>query len=92
GIGLPVATESGLGLPRPEIPALFLVGERDTFGPPGDLGRFVAGSGRIVVVPRADHFFEGRLDAVEKAVGRFLAELSLPVLSGEGFAGPAAGR
>ena len=79
GIGLPVATESALGLPRPEIPALYLVGERDTFGPPGDLGRFVAGSGRIVEVEGADHFFEGRLDALEEEVGRFLAELTLPV-------------
>ena len=79
GIGLPVATESALGLSRPGIPALFLVGERDTFGPPGDLERFVAGSGRIVEVEGADHFFEGRLDALEEEIGRFLAELTLPV-------------
>ena len=79
GVGLPVATESGQGLPLPEVPALFLVGERDTFGPPADLERFVGGSGRIVKVPGADHFFEGRLDAVEREVGSFLAGLPLPV-------------
>jgi alpha/beta superfamily hydrolase len=31
--------------------------------------------GRIVEVPGADHFLEGRLDELEKAIGGFLAEL-----------------
>src|SRR6266536_1476573 len=75
GIGLPVASESGLDLPRPEVPALFLVGERDTFGPPGELARFLGDTSSIVEVSEADHFFEGRLDAVEEAIGGFLDKL-----------------
>ena len=75
GIGLPVASESGRHLPRPRVPALFVVGERDSFGPPSRLRAFVGDSGEIVEVPEADHFFEGKLEAVEEAVGRFLAAL-----------------
>lgn len=79
GVGLPVATDSSLGLVAPHVPALFVVGERDTFGPPDRLRRFVAGSGAVVEVPDADHFFDGKLDAVEKEISRFLAALREPV-------------
>ncbi len=46
GLGLPVATESGRMLPRlPENrPALFVVGERDAYGPPEKLARFLQGA------------------------------------------------
>lgn len=74
-LGLPVATESGRLIPRPAVPALYVVGERDTFGPPEELARFVAGAGALVVVPGADHFFEGRLEAVGGAIGEFLSAL-----------------
>src|SRR5262245_13807928 len=53
-LGLPLATESGRLVPRPprEVPSLFVVGENDTFGPPAELERFLAGSGhRMVVIP-----------------------------------------
>ncbi len=76
GLGLPVATESGRLLPRPSVPALFVVGELDRFGPPEDLARFVRDSGRIVRVPNADHFFEGRLDAVAEAIAAFVDGLA----------------
>lgn len=79
GIGLPVASEAGRHLPRPRVPALFVVGERDSFGPPSRLRAFVGDSGEIVEVPEADHFFDGKLEAVEEAVGRFLAALPSPV-------------
>ena len=39
-LGLPLATESGRLVPRPpaSVPSLFVVGENDTFGPPGGSG------------------------------------------------------
>jgi len=78
GIGLPVATESVAGTPRPAVPALFLVGERDAYGPPQRLADFVGDSGRIVVVPDADHFLDGKLERLEAALKEFLAGLSAP--------------
>lgn len=79
GAGLPLASSSGQGLPPPAFPALFVVGEKDTFGPPSDLRAFVGDSGRIVEVPGTDHFFEGNLIELESAIGTFLR--TLPVSS-----------
>ncbi len=78
GLGLPVATESIRQAPRPVVPALFVVGEEDTFGPPDLLREFVGRSGTVVVVPHAGHFFEGRLPELEAAIGSFLRGLSVP--------------
>ena len=74
-LGLPVASESGQGIPHPAVPALFVVGEEDAFGPPQALQRFLGGTGRVVVVPGADHFFEGALDTVGEAITEFLTGL-----------------
>jgi alpha/beta superfamily hydrolase len=79
GVGVPVASDSGRLLPRPEVPALFVVGTLDTYGPPQFLRRFVGDTGRIVQVPGADHFFEGKLPLLEEAIARFLAELPAAV-------------
>jgi uncharacterized protein len=76
-VGLPLVTTSGIDVPRPKVPSLFVVGAEDTFGPPGPLERFVGDSGRVVVIPGADHFFAGRLDALEQAISEFLAGLSV---------------
>ncbi len=78
GVGLPLATKSDLP-PRPEVPALFIVGEHDAFGPPGELRRFAIGAGRVVEIAGADHFFEGKLPLVEEAITRFLADLPAAV-------------
>lgn len=88
GLGLPVATESGRMLPRPaaSVPALFLVGELDPFGPPDELVRFLQGSARVVVIPGANHFFEGHLEEVSAALRAFLEGL---VLSGGQASGKA---
>jgi alpha/beta superfamily hydrolase len=72
-LGLPLATESGRLVPRPGVPALYVVGERDAFGRPEDLERFVAGTGRVVVVPGAAHFFEGSLESVGSIIEDFLS-------------------
>ncbi len=87
GLGLPVATESGRMLPRPPAgrPALFVVGERDAYGPPGDLERFLQAApwARRVVIPGADHFFEGQLEEVGAEIRAFLESLSLPAIEGQ---------
>lgn len=72
GIGLPVATDSVAGTSKPSVPALFVSGERDQYGPPATLREWVGDSGEIVIVPGADHFFDGHLDELEAAVGKFL--------------------
>lgn len=74
-VGLPLATDSGRGVPLPEAPALFVTGERDRFGPPGQLERFLGGRHRMVVIPGADHFLEGRLEDLGEAIEAFLADL-----------------
>jgi uncharacterized protein len=81
-VGLPVATDSGRDVPFPRVPALFVTGEKDGYGPPEALERFVAGRGPVVIVPGADHFFEGRLDALGGAVADFLAGLPLSLRDG----------
>jgi len=74
-LGLPLATESGAGTPRPTVPTLYAVGANDTYGPPDLLARFVGGAGEIVVVPGTDHFFDDALDLLGEALDRFLARL-----------------
>ena len=81
-LGLPLATESAHMVPRPAVPVLYAVGERDVYGPPEDLARFVAGSGPVLVLPGADHFFEGSLEPLGAAIAAFL--VSLPVGQGAG--------
>ncbi len=76
GIGLPVATEAGTWT-RPAVPALFVVGENDPFGPPDLLRKIVRDAGQIVVIRDAGHFLEGRLAELEQAIAQFMA--SLPV-------------
>ena len=83
GLGLPVATEAGRLLPRPSVPALFLVGERVRFGPPTELARVLQGTARVMVVPEADHFFEGHLDVVAAEIRAFLEGLAPEAAAGK---------
>jgi len=86
GVGLPVATSSAQRLPRPDAalpPSLFVVGEHDTFGPPAKLREFVqhAENARVVEIPGADHFFEGKLPELEAAIRTFAStSFSVPVV------------
>lgn len=75
GAGLPVASISIADTPRPSVPALFVVGAKDTFGPPDGLREFVGNSGEIVVIPGADHFFAGHLDSLEATIRAFVERL-----------------
>ena len=81
GAGLPVGTASGaaLPLPMPGLPALFVVGEHDAFGPPAKLRQFLAGSSaQIIEIPGADHFFEGKLPELEAAIYAFASSIQNP--------------
>jgi len=78
GVGLPVATPAVTDAALPRVPSLFVVGQRDTFGPPRLLRDFVGASHQIVEVAAADHFLEGKLDVLEQAITSFLAGLTLP--------------
>lgn len=76
GVGVPLATVTGEPLPLPAVPALFVTGSEDVYGPPGLLREWAPEGARIVIVPGADHFLEGNLDLLEAAIGDFLTELS----------------
>jgi uncharacterized protein len=76
GVGVPLAAESGRDASPPRVPALFVTGEKDAFGPPAMLETFAPRSARVVVVPGADHFLDGKLPALERAVAEFLDALS----------------
>jgi alpha/beta superfamily hydrolase len=77
--GLPLATESGANLSRPRVPALFITGERDAYSQPALLADLADDSSEIVVVPDTDHFFEGKLPELDRAIARFLAGLPAAV-------------
>lgn len=75
GVGVPLASVTGDPPPRPAVPALFVTGSEDVYGPPALLGEWAGEVGRIVIVPGADHFLEGKLDSLEAAIRDFLATL-----------------
>jgi len=77
-LGYPVALETDRAhLEAVAVPRLFVQGERDPFGP-GETLRVMAEAlpppRVIVVIPGADHFFEGHLDALEGAVADWARE------------------
>ncbi len=79
-MGVPLLRFEGrFELPPTDAPVVWIQGERDEFGP-GALVREVVLrqglSGNLVrVVPGADHFFTGALDAFEEAAVEILAPL-----------------
>ena len=78
GVGLPLVTLSAAPPPMPmsRLPSLFVGGERDTFGPPAMLRKFLAGSGaQIVEIRGADHFLEGKLPELEAAIFTFASSI-----------------
>jgi len=75
GVGVPLASESPESLPLPKVPALFVVGSEDVYGPPRILSQWAGDSARIVEVRGANHFLDGRLDELEKALTSFLSDV-----------------
>lgn len=76
GVGVPLATVTGEPPPRPAVPMLFVTGSDDVYGPPRLLREWAPQGAQIVIVPGADHFLEGKLEALESALGDFLRGLS----------------
>lgn len=59
------------------LPKLFLSGDRDQFAPVEDLRDVAATSAepeKIVLLPGADHFFAGQLEAMQNALASWLKE------------------
>jgi alpha/beta superfamily hydrolase len=59
------------------LPKLFLSGDGDTFAPKQDLQQVVdtaADPKHLVLISGADHFFKGRLEAMQKALAVWLKE------------------
>lgn len=75
GVGVPLASEPPESLALPKAPALFVVGSEDVYGPPEMLRTWAGESARIVEIPGADHFLEGKLEELEIAMAAFLDEI-----------------
>jgi uncharacterized protein len=59
------------------IPKLFLSGDSDSFAPAAELARVAAAAAepkRLVLIPRADHFFAGQLEPMQHALSSWLKE------------------
>ncbi len=58
-------------------PKLFVSGDHDQYGPVAEVERVVANAAdpkKLVIVPNADHFFEGQLPAMRAAIETWMAE------------------
>ncbi|MEW6126616.1 MAG: alpha/beta fold hydrolase [Acidobacteriota bacterium] len=78
--GLPVSKYGIESLPAAcPKPKLIVQGAQDEFGATADLENFFAtleGEKQLRIIESADHFFEGRLDELYKAVSAFIHSLS----------------
>jgi len=58
-------------------PKLFVSGDRDQYGPVRELEQIVAHAAdpkKLVIVPNADHFFEGQLPAMREAIDTWVRQ------------------
>lgn len=82
GLGMPVATVEGRNydfdfLAHCTKPKLFVSGERDHYSPKAKLEERFATlpePKKLVIIPAADHFFEGRLREMREAVENWTRE------------------
>ena len=59
------------------FPKLFLSGDHDQYAPAAQLAQVVDSASepkRLLLIPAADHFFTGQLDAMQQALGGWLKE------------------
>ena len=59
------------------LPTLFLSGDHDPYTPPERLKQLAAAAAeprRLVLIPGADHFFSGRIEAMQQALAAWLKE------------------
>ena len=64
-------------LQEARLPKLFLSGDRDEFGPAGQLAEVAASAApprKLVFIPDCDHFFNGQLEPMQDALGGWLKE------------------
>jgi uncharacterized protein len=64
-------------LSKCSLPKLFLSGDRDQYAPAADLQRVAATTAepkKLVLLPGADHFFAGQLEAMQNAIVSWLQE------------------
>lgn len=82
-IGFPLTLEPAECLLGITKPLLVVQGDHDPLGSPEALGRILAQlpHARLVVVPEAGHFFEGKALDVGAAVAAFAAEVLVPIES-----------
>jgi len=80
-LGLPTRTQNReyhySFLSHSTIPTLFLSGDRDRFAPAPDLRHLAATTAepkKLVLVPGADHFFTGQLEAMQNELAGWLKE------------------
>jgi hypothetical protein len=81
GLGLPVAPIDGRAydfsfLSSCMKPKLFVSGDRDQFGTPAQLEKvieMVADPKKLILIPGADHFFEGRLSEMRDAIAGWVS-------------------
>ena len=80
-LGTPVAAEGRVYaykfLADCAKPKLFVSGDHDQYGPIAEVERVVANAAdpkKLVIVPNADHFFEGQLPAMRAATESWMAE------------------
>ena len=77
GLGAPVNSSDFSYLNRCSKPKLFVHGSKDQFGDAEKLRSLVAslpGENKLVVVDGADHFFQGKLEQVDRAIADWVAE------------------
>jgi alpha/beta superfamily hydrolase len=85
GLGTPVNSTDFSFLRSCEKPRLFVHGEHDKFGDVGKVEALVAslpGEKQFVPVPRADHFFAGKLHQLDKAITDWLTERKASAVDG----------
>ena len=89
-LGTPVAAEGRVYaykfLADCKKPKLFVSGDHDQYGPVTEIERVVANSAdpkKLVIIPDADHFFEGQLPAMRAAIETWMAEQLGTNLPGE---------
>jgi len=60
------------------LPKLFLSGESDEYASEEELARVVVDAAepkRLILLPRADHFFRGQMEPMQQALGSWMKEL-----------------
>lgn len=80
-LGTPVAAEGRMYaykfLADCQKPKLFVSGDHDQYGPLAELERVISNAAdpkKFVIVPNADHFFEGQLPFMREAIENWLAD------------------